>query len=73
MDASGRPNTMVNEYELRQMINGAVVEARTAVAREIISAYDDMLDGMGKGQDDFKKSDWDYVQSLKFRYQGEKK
>ena len=31
----------------------------------IVEAYDNMLDGMGLGRNNFKKSDWDYVQSLK--------
>jgi len=49
-------------------------DAKTAklVAEEIFEAYDDMLESMGKGKDNFKKSDWEYVQALKDRYLKEK-
>jgi len=36
-----------------------------ARVKEIVEAYEHMLDGVGKGEDDFKKSDWDYLQALK--------
>ena len=42
-------------------------EERKNTAKQIIEAYDAMLDGMGLGKNNFKKSDWDYVQSLKER------
>ena len=31
---------------------------------ELASAYDSMIDNMGMGIDNFKQSDWNYVQNL---------
>jgi len=38
---------------------------------QVFEAYDNMLDGMGLGRDNFKVSDWDYVQSLKAKIKEE--
>ena len=49
----------------------SILEAHKAGVREIFEAYDNLLDGMGYGIDDFKLSAWQWVEELKQKYGGE--
>ena len=40
-------------------------ELERAAMERVIQVYDNMLDGMGYGEGNFKKSDWDAVEALK--------
>lgn len=51
-------------YEPRIRIKDAECQARIEA---LIDAYESMLDGMGLGKGNFKKSDWEYKESLKAR------
>jgi hypothetical protein len=60
--------TAYNDGKTDQLL--ADQKAHAGMTKELIDAYEGMLDGMGLGQDNFKASDWQNVQDLKARYGG---
>ncbi len=64
---------VINESDYESGIDYWTLEAQgtktaSIVAGEVADAYEGLLDGMGLGIDNFKKSDWDYVQEIRSRF-----
>ncbi len=53
---------------IQSLLAGTITKTASIVAGEVAGAYEGLLDSMGLGIDNFKKSDWDYVQEIKSRY-----